>query len=75
MKRVFTLAFLFMSSVAYAQTTAPTTTAPPAANDGGGLGWLGCLVLLALIGAAIWYFMKKRGSTTTAYGVAGLDRT
>jgi drug/metabolite transporter (DMT)-like permease len=73
MKRVFTLAFLFASSVAYAQTTAPTT-APPAANDGGGMGWLGFLVLLALIGAAIWYFMKKRGSATTASGVAGVDR-
>jgi hypothetical protein len=74
MKRVFTLAFLLVSSVASAQTTAPAT-APPAANDGGGMGWLGFLVLLALIGAAIWYFMRKRGSATTASGVAGLDRT
>ncbi len=39
MKSIPALAFLFMSSVAYAQTTgtpAPATL-PPATNDGGGL--------------------------------------
>ncbi len=42
MKRILALAFLFVSSVAYAQTTttpAPTTP-PPATDTGGGLSWL-----------------------------------
>jgi hypothetical protein len=77
MKSIPALAFLFLSSVAYAQTTgtpAPTTP-PPAADDGGGLGWLWLLVLLAIIGAAVWYFMKKKRGTITASGVAGVNRT
>ena len=77
MKRILALAFLFVSSVANAQTTttpAPTTP-PPATDAGGGLSWLWILVLLAIAGAAIWYFMKKRRGTTTTSGVAGVDRT
>jgi LPXTG-motif cell wall-anchored protein len=80
MKRIFALAFLFVSSVAYAQTTttpAPTTP-PPAPDTGGGLSWLWILVLLAIVAAAAWYFMKKRRDTTTASdvaGVTGMDRT
>jgi hypothetical protein len=76
MKSIPAFAFLFVSSVAYAQTTgtpAPATS-PPATDDAGGLGWLWLLVLLAIIGAAVWYFMKKRGATT-ASGVAGVNRT
>ena len=76
MKRVSALAFLFVSSVAYAQTTgtpAPTTP-PPATDSGSSLSWLWILVLLAIIAAAVWYFMKKRGATT-ASGVAGVTRT
>jgi hypothetical protein len=77
MKSIPALAFLFVSSVAYAQTTgtpAPTTP-PPVTDDGGGLGWLWLLVLLAIIGAAVWYFMKKKRGATTASGVAGVNRT
>src|SRR4028119_684472 len=76
MKRVLALAFLFVSSAAYAQTTvtpAPTTP-PPAPDAGGGLSWLWILVLLAIVGAAIWYFMKKRRDTTSTSGVAGVNR-
>jgi hypothetical protein len=76
MKRAFALAFLFMSSVAYTQTTvtpAPTTP-PPATDTGGGLSWLWLLVLLAVVAAAVWYFTKKRRDTTTASGVAGVER-
>ena len=76
MKRVFALAFLFVSSIAFAQTTvtpAPTTP-PPATDTGGGLSWLWLLVLLAIVAAAVWYFMKKR-NTPTASGLAGVDRT
>ena len=77
MKRILALAFLFVSSVAYAQTTATPapTTPPPATDTGGGLSWLWLLVLLAIVAAAVWYFMKKRRDTTTASGVAGVDRT
>jgi hypothetical protein len=76
MKSIPALAFLFVSSIAYAQTTGPPapTTPPPATDDGGGLGWLWLLILLPIIGAAVWYFMKKRGATT-ASGVAGVNRT
>ena len=77
MKSILALAFLFVSSVAYAQTTgtpAPATP-PPATDDGGGLGWLWLLVLLAIIGAAVWYFIKKKRGATTASGVAGVNRT
>jgi hypothetical protein len=76
MKSIPALAFLFVSSVAYAQTTgtpAPATS-PPAAEAGDGLGWLWLLVLLAIIAAVVWYFMKKRGATT-ASSVAGVNRT
>ena len=77
MKNILALAFLFVSSVAYAQTTgtpAPATP-PPATDDSGGLGWLWLLVLLAIIGAAVWYFMKKKRGATTASGVTGVNRT
>jgi hypothetical protein len=77
MKNIPALTFLFVSSVAHAQTTgtpAPTTP-PPATEDGGGLGWLWLLVLLAIVGAAIWYFMKKKRGATTASGVAGVNQT
>ena len=77
MKSVPALAFLFVSSVAYAQTTgtpAPATP-PPATDDGGGLGWLWLLALLAIIGAAVGYFMKKRRGAKTASDVAGVNRT
>jgi hypothetical protein len=28
------------------------------------MNWLWLIVVAALIGAAIWYFMKRRGGTT-----------
>ena len=77
MKRVLALAFLLVSSVANAQTTgtpAPTTV-PPGTATGGGLSWLWIIVVLAIVGAAIWYFMKKRRDTATASGVAEVNRT
>ena len=75
MKRVSALAFLFVSSVASAQTTVtPAPTTPPPATDSGGVSWLWILILLAIVGAAIWYFTKKRGATT-ASGVAGVTPT
>ncbi len=55
MKSIPAFAFLLVSSAAYAQTTGTPAhaTPPPATDDGGGLGWLWLLVLLAIIGAAV----------------------
>ena len=73
-KGILALAFLFVSSVANAQTTTtPAPTTPPP-DSGSGLNWLWILVVLAIIAAAVWYFMKKRGAAT-ASGVAGVNRT
>jgi uncharacterized protein YjbJ (UPF0337 family) len=49
-----------------AQTTAP------AANTSGGMGWIWIVLLLAVVGAAVWYFMfrKKSGGTSSM----GVDR-
>jgi hypothetical protein len=74
MKHISALAFLFVSSVAYAQTTGTPAPTTPAADSGSGLNWLWILVILAIIAAAVWYFMKKRGATT-ASGAAGVNRT
>ncbi len=75
MKRVSALAFLFMCSVAYAQTAVtPAPATPPPAADGGGVSWLWIVILLAIVAAAIWYFTRKRGATT-ASGVAGVNQT
>ena len=50
-------------------TTAPTTPAPgpttaPAATHtaDGGMNWLWLLIIAALIAAAVWYFMRRRGT-------------
>lgn len=58
------------SSIALAQATAPGTTpavpgGAPATTDGtGDMNWLWLIIGAALIAAAIWYFMKRRGGTT-----------
>jgi hypothetical protein len=76
MKRVPALAFLFVSSAAYAQTTGtPAPTTPPLAADSSGVNWLWILIILAIVAAAIWYFTKKRRGATTAAGVSGVNRT
>jgi len=66
---------------AIAQTTAPSSGAP--ATTGGGMGWLWFVILLAIAGAAIWYFAFGRtkpvvtrfmsaGSGTTASGTSSM---
>jgi uncharacterized protein YjbJ (UPF0337 family) len=44
------------------------TSAPGAATSGGGMGWLWIVLLLAVVGAAVWYFgfrgKSTRGSST-----------
>ena len=75
---------LLATAPALAQTTAPSS-AP--ATTGGGMGWLWFVILLAIAGAAIWYFAFGRtkpvvtrsmsaGSGTTASGTTsmGIDR-
>ena len=72
---------LLLSAPAIAQT-APGSAAP--ATTGGGMGWLWMVLLLAIVGAAVWYFAfarNKPGSThsvsaATASGTnsMGIDR-
>jgi len=61
--------WLVIASQALAQvTTAPTTpapaqpTAPATTHAAGGTNWLWLLILAALIAAAAWYFMRRRGA-------------
>ncbi len=52
---------------ALAQTTAP---AAPGSTTGGGASWLWILVALLVIGAAVWYFMRRRSATSRSVGVS-----
>ena len=54
-----------------AQTTAPTSS--PTSSTGGGFSWLWLIVLLAVIGAAVWYFGYARNRTHTTNSM-GVDR-
>ena len=53
-----------------AQTSAPSSG--PAASTGGGMGWLWIILLLALVGGAVWYFMFRNKSSATPS--TGVDR-
>ena len=53
-----------------AQTSAPSSG--PAASTGGGMGWLWIILLLALVGGAVWYFMFRNKSSATSS--TGVDR-
>ena len=53
-------------------TVLPATaqTAAPAANTSGGMGWIWIVLLLAVVGAAVWYFMfRNRPAGTSSMGV------
>lgn len=70
LKTAQTSAFLWLviAGQALAQaTTAPATPAPaqpvaPAHTAAGGTNWLWLLIVAALIAAAVWYFMRRRGA-------------
>src|SRR5829696_2849909 len=55
-----------------AQTAAPTSSASSAAGSSG-FRWLWLIVLLAVIGAAAWYFGYARNRTHTTNSM-GVDR-
>jgi uncharacterized protein YjbJ (UPF0337 family) len=55
-----------------AQTAAPTSSASSAAGSSG-FSWLWLIVLLAVIGAAAWYFGYARNRTHTTNSM-GVDR-
>lgn len=74
---------LLATAPAIAQTTAPGSAAP--ATTGGGMGWLWFVLLLIIIGAAVWYFAVGRnklggtrsmspGSPATGTSSMGIDR-
>ena len=55
------------------------TSAPGAATSGGGTGWLWIVLLLVVVGAAVWYFgfrgKSTRGSSSlTGSSSMGVDR-
>ena len=57
----FLLAQVLLISTAVAQsTTTPPGTAAPATDTGFNPLWL--LIVLALIAAAVWYFMRRRSA-------------
>ena len=58
---------LLAVSPVVAQTSASTA---PAASSSGGMGWLWIVLLLAVLGAAVWYFMlRKKSSGVSSTGV------
>lgn len=61
---------LAVASPAMAQATAPGS-AP--ADGSGGVSWLWIILLLAVIGAAIWYFRSVR-NRSQGTGAVGVDR-
>ena len=63
---------LFATAPAIAQTTAPGSAAP--ATTGGGMGWLWFVLLLVIVGAAVWYFAfarNKPAGTRSMFGATG----
>ncbi len=60
----FFVALMLTASLAMAQTTDPAAPVPAPAAGGGGVGdWWWLILVVALIAVAIWYFMRKRGTT------------
>ena len=59
---------LLAVSPAFAQTSASTA---PAASGSGGMGWLWIILLVAVIGAAVWYFMLRNKSSGAS--LTGVD--
>ena len=61
--------------VAVNEALAQTTPAPaaPGATDGGA-SWLWLILVLAIIAAAAWYFLRGRSRTTTT-GTTGTSTT
>ncbi len=68
---ILAASFALVSWPALAQTAAPTSA--PASSTGGGFSWLWLIVLLAVIGAAVWYFGYARNRTHTSSST-GVDR-
>ena len=66
-----TATLLVWSAIAMAQTAPGTPAAPGAGTAGAGTtaagdtNWLWIIVVVALIAAAIWYFMRSRGRGTS----------
>lgn len=50
---------------ALAQAVAPAGSA----GGGGGAGWLWIVLVLLAIGAAAWYFMRRRSGTARSVGI------
>jgi uncharacterized protein YjbJ (UPF0337 family) len=55
------------ASSAIAQTAAPG--AAPTASSTGGMGWLWILLLLVVVGGAVWYFLIRNKRSLTSKGM------
>ena len=69
--RPFIGSLLLAISPVVAHATAPGS--PPAGGTTGGMGWLWVILLLVVIGAAVWYFGFARNRSRTTSGM-GVDR-
>jgi uncharacterized protein YjbJ (UPF0337 family) len=63
---------VLISSLILTVTPATAQTAAPAANTSGAIGWVSIVLLLAVVGAAVWYFMFRGKSAGTSS--MGVDR-
>jgi hypothetical protein len=70
--QISTAATFVALNEALAQTT-PAVPAAPGATDGGA-SWLWLILVLAIIAAAAWYFLRGRSRTTTT-GTTGTSTT
>ena len=63
---------VLISSVIMTVSPAIAQTAAPAANTSDGMGWIWIVLLLAVVGAAVWYFMFRNKSAGASS--IGVDR-
>lgn len=63
----FTATLMAWSVIAVAQTTPGTPASPGVGTgpaQGGDTNWLWIILVLAVLGAAAWYFLRGRGRKT-----------
>ena len=67
-----TRVYVLISSMILTVTPAIAQTAAPAANTSDGMAWIWIVLLLAVVGAAVWYFMFRNKSAGASS--IGVDR-
>ena len=69
MRQVHRICLAVVASLAALPALAQAATPAGSADTGGGAGWLWIVLVLLVIGAAAWYFMRGRSSTTRSVGI------